>query len=228
MNTRQLFDQNTWTYTYLVWDEMTREAAIIDPVREKFERDRQYIQDLGLDLKYVFETHVHADHITGAGLLRDAFGARVAVHRDGGTQCADIQIEDEDVFLLGRQIITALHTPGHTNGDVTYAIQGALFTGDALLIRACGRTDFQQGDSGRLYDSISKLFTWPDTTIVYPGHDYNGFTSSTIGEEKRLNPRLGNSKPREDFVNIMENLDLPKPGLIDVAVPGNLVCGNVQ
>lgn len=226
MKVRQLFDQDTWTYTYLVWDETSKEAAIIDSVKEKVERDVQYVRDLGLNLKYALETHVHADHVTGAGDLRKQLGCEVGVHADGGAKCADVQIVDDQVFNLGNQEIKALHTPGHTNGDVSYQIEGAVFTGDALLIRACGRTDFQQGDSGTLYESIhSKLFSLPDDTVVYPGHDYDGFTESTIGEEKALNPRLGNNNPKPDFMEIMDTMNLPKPKRIDVAVPGNLVCG---
>ena len=226
MKIRQLFDQDTWTYTYLLWDEATKEAAIIDSVKEKLDRDVKYIQDLGLNLKYSLETHVHADHVTASGLLRNKLGVKTAVHADGGASCADIKIKDGDVFKLGNQEIKALHTPGHTNGDVSYYIDGYVFTGDALLIRACGRTDFQQGSSETLYNSITqKLFTLPDDTVVYPGHDYDGFTSSTIGEEKALNPRLQNNKPKEDFMAIMDNMNLPKPKRIDIAVPGNLNCG---
>lgn len=226
MKVRQLFDQDTWTYTYLVWDEKTKEAAMIDSVKEKVERDVQYVKDLGLNLKYALETHVHADHVTGAGQLRKEFGCEVGVHADGGAKCADIQLVDNQEVKLGDQVIKVLHTPGHTNGDVTYAIDGALFTGDALLIRACGRTDFQQGNSETLYHSISdKIFSYPDDTVVYPGHDYDGFTESTIGEEKANNPRLANDKPKAEFTEIMDNLNLPKPKRIDVAVPGNLVCG---
>lgn len=226
MKIRQLFDYDTWTYTYLLWDEATKEAAIIDSVKEKLDRDMKYIKDLGLSLKYALETHVHADHITAAGLLKSELGVQTAVHADGGAKCADIQIQEGDTFSLGKQVITALHTPGHTNGDVTYAIEGTLFTGDALLIRACGRTDFQQGSSETLYHSITtKLFQYPDETVVYPGHDYNGFTSSTIGEEKTLNPNLANAKPKHEFTEMMDNLNLPKPKRIDVAVPGNIACG---
>ncbi|MEK6748191.1 MAG: MBL fold metallo-hydrolase [Pseudomonadota bacterium] len=226
MKIRQLFDQETWTYTYLVYDERSKEAAIIDSVKEKFERDRRYINELGLQLKYALETHVHADHVTGAGLLRQAFDCKVAVHKEGCAACADIQVVDGMEFQLGAHTLRAMHTPGHTNGDVSYLIDGAVFTGDALLIRACGRTDFQQGSSSRLYESIhNKLFALPADTIVYPGHDYEGFTSSTIGEEQRLNPRLGNSKPKPDFMHIMDTMNLPRPRKIDVAVPGNLACG---
>lgn len=228
MKTRQLFDKDTWTYTYIVWDEETREAAIIDSVKEQFERDSQYLKALGLNLKYALETHVHADHITASGQLRNELGCQVGVSEHGGTTCADIQVTDGQVFALGEQEIKAIHTPGHTNGDVSFLIEGAVFSGDALLIRACGRTDFQQGDSGTLYNSITqKLFTLADDTIVYPGHDYSGFTTSTIGEEKALNPRLANNKAKDEFMNIMDTLDIPTPKRIDVAVPGNLVCGLV-
>jgi len=226
MKVRQLFDQDTWTYTYLLWDEDSKEAAIIDSVKEQFERDSQYVRDLGLNLKYALETHVHADHVTASGQFRNAFGVQVAVHEDGGTRCADIQIRDGMVFQLGNQEIKALHTPGHTNGDVSFAIEGAVFTGDALLIRACGRTDFQQGDSATLYESIhQKLFSLSEETVVYPGHDYSGLTQSSIGEEKALNPRLGNNRSKAEFMEIMDTMNLPKPKRIDVAVPGNLVCG---
>jgi glyoxylase-like metal-dependent hydrolase (beta-lactamase superfamily II) len=225
MQIRQLFDQATWTYTYLLWDEDSKEAAIIDSVKEQFERDVKYINDLGLTLKYSLETHVHADHVTASGQLREKFGCKTAVHADGGAKCADIQIEEGMTFQLGEQTISALHTPGHTNGDVSYVIPGYVFTGDALLIKACGRTDFQQGDSSTLWHSITdKLFTLPDDTIVYPGHDYAGFGFSSIGEEKALNPRLAN-KSKEEFMHIMDTMDLPKPKRIDVAVPGNMQCG---
>ena len=228
MKTRQLFDQDTWTYTYIVWDEETREAAIIDSVKEQFKRDSKYLKALGLNLKYALETHVHAVHITASGQLRNEFGCEVGVSEHGGTNCVDIQVTDGQVFMLGEQEIKAIHTPGHTNGDVSFVIDGAVFSGDALLIRACGRTDFEQGDSTTLYHSITKkLFTIADDTIVYPGHDYAGFTTSSIGEEKALNPRLADNKPKDEFMNIMDTLDIPKPKRIDVAVPGNLVCGLV-
>lgn len=226
MKVRQLFDQDTWTYTYIVYDEATKEAAIIDSVKEKFERDSRYIRELGLNLKYALETHVHADHVTASGQFRNEFNVQIGVQADSGNQCADLKIKDGDLFKLGNQTIKAIHTPGHTNGDVSYYIEGAVFTGDALLIRACGRTDFQQGNSEVLYHSITqKLFTLPDDTVVYPGHDYEGFTSSSIGEEKALNPRLANNKPKKEFMAIMDNMNLPKPKRIDIAVPGNLECG---
>jgi sulfur dioxygenase len=225
---RQLFDQDTWTYTYIVADDTTGEAAIIDAVREKFERDVKLIRDLGLTLKYALETHVHADHITSAGALRDEFGAKVALHQSSESTCADVLLKDGDVLHVGNLAITALHTPGHTNADTSYLIDGAVFTGDALLIGGCGRTDFQAGDAGQLFDSITgKLFTLPESTVVYPGHDYRGLTTSTIGEEKAHNARLGNGKSKSEFIEIMNQLNLPNPARIDVAVPGNMACGNV-
>lgn len=225
MQVRQLFDSSTSTYTYLLFDQQSRDAAIIDSVKEQFERDSRYIQELGLNLKFALETHVHADHITAAGQHREAFGAKVAIF-EPTVKCADHHIQDGDVFQLGSDVIQAIHTPGHTNGDVSFLIDGAVFTGDALLIRACGRTDFQQGDSDTLYHSIAdKLFCLPEQTVIYPGHDYSGFTSSTIGEERALNPRIGGKQQKSDFTAIMDNMNLPKPKRIDVALPGNLGCG---
>lgn len=228
MMIRQLFDQDTWTYTYIVADEATGEAAIIDAVKEKFDRDVKLIKDLGLTLKYALETHVHADHITSAGALRTELGAKVALHESSESTCADQLLKDGEVIKVGSIEIKALHTPGHTNADTSYLVDGAVFTGDALLIGGCGRTDFQAGDAAQLFDSITeKLFSLPDNTVVYPGHDYRGLTSSTIGEEKANNARLGNGKTKEEFIEIMDNLNLPNPARIDIAVPGNMVCGNV-
>ncbi len=226
MRIRQLFDSNSSTYTYLVWDEATREAAIIDSVREQLERDLQLIRELDLNLKYALETHVHADHITAGGLLRERLGCRVGVHSQVGSDCPDIKLDDADRIPLGDQRLEVLYTPGHTDTDVCYLGDGVVFTGDILLIHGSGRTDFQSGDAARSYDSITgRLFALPDETLVYPAHDYNGFTCSTIGEEKRFNPRLGGGRSREEYIHIMESMDLDKPRLIDVAVPGNRACG---
>jgi len=225
MNTRQLFDQDSGTYTYLLWDESTGEAAIIDSVREQFERDSHIIVELGLTLKYTLETHVHADHITASGLLREEFGATVVLHRNSESLCADRLVVDGDQVQLGEQVIEIIHTPGHTNTDITYKVDEMLFTGDTLLIRGCGRTDFQSGSADTLYSSITeKLFTLDDSTIVYPGHDYIGRTVSSIGEEKRFNPRLANTS-REEFIAIMDGLVLDPPKRIKESVPGNLACG---
>lgn len=222
---RQLFDTESSTFTYLIADEATRQAAIIDPVREQSARDLQILHELDLRLIYVLETHVHADHVTGAGKLREATGAKTVLSAASGVSCADVFVEDGQRLTLGELEIQVLSTPGHTSGCVSYAVEGRVFTGDALLIRGSGRTDFQSGSAEQLYDSVTKkLFTLPDATLVYPGHDYKGWTHSTIGEEKRFNPRLA-GKNKTEFVALMQNLNLPKPKKIDLAVPANLLCG---
>lgn len=226
MFVRQLFDRDTSTYTYLIADEATSEAAIIDPVKEQFERDVLLIKQLGFNLKYVLETHVHADHITSSGKLRDEFAAKVVLHENSGATCADMLIKDNDVLNLGNLEIKALHTPGHTNADLSFSVEDYIFTGDALLVRDCGRTDFQAGDSSALYNSINeKIFSLDDATTIYPGHDYYGFTASTVKEEKQFNNRLGDGKTEDEFVEIMANLDLALPKRIKESVPGNTNCG---
>ncbi|WP_257459382.1 MBL fold metallo-hydrolase [Archangium lipolyticum] len=221
---RQLFDQETWTYTYLIGDESTHEAALIDPVLEQVERDLKVVTELGLKLTRVLETHVHADHVTGAGRLRELTGARVAAS-PSGAPCVDQQVKDGDVVRLGGLSIQVLATPGHTDDSLSFLVGNKLFTGDALLIRACGRTDFQNGNAGQLYDSITgKLFTLPEETEVYPGHDYAGLTMSTVGEEKRHNPRFV-GRSREAFIEFMNNRKLAPPKKLEVAVPANRSCG---
>jgi len=224
---RQLFDKDTSTYTYLIADEVSKEAALIDTVREQIDRDVKVIEDLGLTLKYAIETHVHADHVTGSGSLRQVLPeTKVVVNAASGAECADILINDGDVLKVGDIEIKALYTPGHTDTCTSYQVGDMLFTGDTLLIGGCGRTDFQAGDAGQLFDSIhQQLFSFPDSTKVYPGHDYNGLTMSTIGEEKAHNPRLGNNKPKADFVAIMDGLKLDMPKRIKESVPGNMKCG---
>lgn len=226
MRIEQLFDRATSTYSYLLWDEKTRQAALIDSVKEQVARDTNFIEQLGLKLKYTMETHIHADHVTGSGLLRDKFNSQAAVHKNSHSDCADILLSGGDTLTLGDEKISVVHTPGHTDTDISFLINGAVFTGDALLINGCGRTDFQSGNSQTLYQSITKkLFTLNDETIVYPGHDYNGFTASTIGHEKVFNHRLGNNKSETEFTTLMDALILDPPARIDVAVPGNLQCG---
>ncbi len=227
INIKQLFDPATSTYTYLIWDTKSAQAALIDSVREQLERDEKLIQELGLNLVWLLETHIHADHITGSGFLRKRYpNAKVCVHRASGSGCADRLLEDGDEIILGSQIIKALYTPGHTDTDISYLIDGAVFTGDTLLIRGSGRTDFQAGNAGLSYDSITgKLFTLDDEIKVYPGHDYNGHTVSTIGEEKKYNPRIGSGRSRDEYIAIMNNLNLATPARINEAVPGNLSCG---
>ena len=229
MEIRQLFDAETSTYSYLLWDGKTLEAALIDSVDTQVDRDLKLIDELGLTLKYTLETHIHADHITGSGMIRQRLGSKAVVHSNSGSDCADILVTGGDSIMLGDQQIRILETPGHTDTCISYSIDGVVFTGDALLIRGCGRTDFQAGDAGTLYDSIhTKLFSLPEDTIVYPGHDYRGFSSSTIAEEMAHNPRLGNNRPKKDFVDLMNALELDPPKKIDEAVPGNLECGLKQ
>ena len=229
MQIRQLFDAETSTYSYLLWDEQSREAALIDSVDAQIERDLQLIEELGLKLSYTLETHIHADHVTAAGQIRQRVGSQAVVHRNSRSECADILVGDGDSISLGDQTIQILETPGHTDTCISFSIDGAVFTGDALLIRGCGRTDFQAGDPGTLYDAIhTRLFSLPDDTLVYPGHDYRGFSVSTIAEEKAHNPRLGGNRPKQAFVDLMNSLELDPPKKIAEAVPGNLECGLKQ
>ncbi|MFN4149731.1 MAG: MBL fold metallo-hydrolase [Candidatus Sericytochromatia bacterium] len=225
---RQMFDQDTWTYTYLLADEETKEAVLIDSVYEQAERDAQVIKELGLNLKYLMETHVHADHITGVSRIKEFFPeAKSVVHEHGGAPCADLLTKEGDEYQVGSMTIKVLSTPGHTDGCVSYYTEGMVFTGDSLFIRGTGRTDFQQGSPDKLFESITqKIFTLPDETIVYPGHDYKGLSYSTVGEEKQFNPRLA-GKTKEEFAAIMNNLGLPHPKKIDVSVPANQKCGNL-
>lgn len=227
---RQMFDAESSTYTYLLADEKSGEAALIDSVQEQAERDAKVLKELGLTLKYLLETHVHADHITGVTRLKTQFAAaKSVVSAQGGAPCADHLAQDGDLFRLGELEIRVLATPGHTNGCISYQVEDRVFTGDALLIRGCGRTDFQEGSASQLYDSVTqKLFALPDQTQVYPGHNYIGLTSSTIGEEKQHNPRLGGGKSKAEFVEIMDNLKLAQPAKIMEAVPANLKCGNLS
>ena len=218
----QLFDPTSSTFTYFLVDRTSREAAAIDSVDTLFERDLALIRRLDLRLRYVLETHAHADHITGAGKLREATGALAAAPIGCAIAPANVQLNDGDALLFGvDERITAIHTPGHTAGSMSYLWRGNVFTGDALLIDGCGRTDFQSGDSGALYDSIhDKLFALPGKTRVFPAHDYHGNTASTIGWEKRHNARLA-GRERSAFIALMAELHLPKPKLIDIAVPAN-------
>jgi len=228
MKIKQLFDPATSTYTYLLWDADSGQAALIDSVKEQVDRDEKLIRELGLNLVWLLETHIHADHITGSGDLRrrSQQTAKVAVHNGSGSLCADRLLQDGDEITLGEETIKVLYTPGHTDTDISYLVNGAVFTGDSLLIRGSGRTDFQAGDAGTSYDSITgKLFTLDDETKVYPGHDYKGRTVSTIAEEKKYNPRIGGGRSREEYISIMDGLKLAKPARIEEAVPGNMACG---
>lgn len=224
---RQLFDVRSSTYTYLLADSATREALIIDSVSEQVERDTALLRELNLTLRLAIETHVHADHITGAGLLKQRLGCRTAVSV-AGPLCADIRLEDGEILRVGEVVLEARATPGHTDTCMSFVDveRGMAFTGDALLIRGCGRTDFQQGDARRLYHSVKeRILSLPDQTLLYPGHDYHGHTVTSVAEEKAFNPRLGVGKSEEDFVRIMAELSLAPPQKIDIAVPANLRCG---
>jgi len=224
----QLFERESSTYTYIVADPVSREAVLIDPVMETVERDQQVLAENNLRLQWILETHVHADHITGAARLRAATGARIAMGRAGHVAGADRLLDDGDRIEFGCLALTVLTTPGHTGSCVSYKMVDRVFTGDALLIGGCGRTDFQEGSAERLYDSIhQKIFSLPETTLIYPSHDYEGRTHSTVGDEKRGNPRLGGGKSKAEFVEIMANLQLAPPKKIAVALPANLRCGQV-
>ncbi len=226
---RQLFDYDTWTYTYVLWDLDTKDAILIDPVREQYLRDLEVLTDLGLKLHYVLDTHVHADHITSLGMFRDSMGAKTVFGKPAGVACADVLLEDGETLTFGKHTIKALATPGHTDACTSYQVEDMVFTGDALLIRGCGRTDFQQGSPEKLYHSIhEKIFTLPDDTKVYPGHDYRGRTVSSVGEEKQLNPRLKVDNTLEDFSRIMNNLNLPHPKKIAASLPANMECGIID
>ncbi|MDB9524662.1 MBL fold metallo-hydrolase [Oscillatoria sp. CS-180] len=225
---RQLFDPVTSTYTYLVADPQTAEAILVDPVLEQVERDMTLLSQLGLTLRYCLETHIHADHVTGTSELRKQTGCEGVVPQPAQIACADRLIGDRERLQVGVVDIEAIATPGHTDSHMAYLINGShLLTGDALLIRGCGRTDFQSGNAAILFDSITqRLFTLPNDTLVYPGHDYQGQTVSTIGEEKRWNARLA-GRSREAFMQLMSELNLPDPQKIAEAVPTNQHCGNV-
>jgi glyoxylase-like metal-dependent hydrolase (beta-lactamase superfamily II)/rhodanese-related sulfurtransferase len=225
---RQLFDPETSTYTYLLADDATREAILIDPVLDQLERDVGLIHELDLALRYALDTHVHADHVTALGSLRERLGARTVMSERAGVGCADLLVKDGDVIRFGGCGVEVRETPGHTSGCVSYVMldRSMAFTGDALLIRGCGRTDFQGGDPEELYRSIhTRLFTLPGAMLIYPGHDYKGRTASSVDEERRHNPRLGGGRTCDEFVAIMGKLSLAYPRRMDVALPRNLHCG---
>ena len=232
MNPIQLFDPDSSTYTYILFDEVTREALLIDPVDGQLERDLATLREYGLTLVWTVETHAHADHITSAGQLAEHTGARTAAPAGCGIGTAAVQLEDGQTLAFGGESLRAMATPGHTAGSMSYLwsprqhpAPAQVFTGDTLLIRGCGRTDFQSGSASDLYRSLTRvLFALPDDTVVWPGHDYQGRTRSTIGEEKAENPRVA-GKSEAEFVAIMEALHLPRPRRMDEAVPANLSSG---
>ena len=225
---RQLFDTQSSTYTYLLGDSPSREAVLIDPVFEQARRDAALLGELDLRLTCTLETHVHADHVTGAWMLKRQFGSRIGVARNGGAEGADRYLAPGDKIEFGERHLQVRATPGHTNGCLTYVLDGEsmAFTGDCLLIRGSGRTDFQQGDAHALYRSVhTQILTLPQNCLLYPAHDYRGLTVTSVAEERRFNPRLGGEIGEADFAGYMENMHLPHPKQIDVAVPANLKCG---
>lgn len=225
---RQLFDNASCTYTYLLASRRGGEALIIDPVLDKTDRYLQLISELDLRLLKALDTHVHADHISALGALRDRTQCITVMGEQSGVDVVSVRVGDGDRVKIGGITLTTIHTPGHTDDSCSFLLDGRVFTGDTLLIRGTGRTDFQNGDPAAQYDSIfNKLLRLPDETLVYPAHDYKGDTVSTIGEEKAFNPRLQVDSV-EQYVEIMNNLDLPDPKMMDVAVPANLHVGLSQ
>lgn len=230
---RQLFDADSSTYTYLLADPVCREAVLIDPVFEQHLRDRALLEELDLKLVATLDTHCHADHVTGAWLMQQATGSKIGISRRYGAMVggADLLLDHGDQIKFGDRSLEVRATPGHTDGCVTYVLddQSMAFTGDCLLIRAAGRCDFQQGNAHTMYQSITEqIFSLPDACLVLPGHDYNGRTASTVREEKQFNPRIGGEADERDFVGYMENLGLPHPKKIDIAIPANCRCGRPE
>ena len=228
---RQLFDPPSSTYTYLLADGRSRAAVIIDPVFEQVRRDAALIEELGLRLVYALETHVHADHVTGAWLLKQRTGCRIALSANSGADGADRYLVQDDVVVFGARNLQVRETPGHTSGCLTYVLddRSMAFTGDCLLVRGSGRTDFQGGDPRVMYRSVhEQIFALPDTCLLYPAHDYRGLTVTSVQEERRFNPRLGAEIGEGDFAGYMKNLGLAHPKKMDVAVPANLKCGRPE
>ena len=228
---RQLFDTASSTYTYLLGDASSGEAVLIDPVYEHERRDRALLRELGLRLKATLDTHVHADHVTGAWLLKQRAGSQILLSAESGAAHADRLLRHGDQVAFGTRHLQVRATPGHTNGCLSYVLDdlSMAFTGDSLLIRGCGRTDFQQGSPDRLYDSVrQQILSLPATCLLYPGHDYRGLTVTSVGEELRFNPRLGGDVNLADFTGYMNNLGLPHPKQMAIAVPANLRCGKPE
>jgi sulfur dioxygenase len=226
---RQLFDSESSTYTYLVAAPQTQNTILVDPLLNQVDRDLQTLAELGLTLRYCLETHIHADHITGAGKLREITGCQIIVPQGAAVLGANRFLADREVLQFDGVRIEAIATPGHTDSHLAYLVNGThLLTGDALFIQGCGRTDFQGGDAGLLFDAVTqRLFTLPDQTLVYPGHDYQGRTVSTIGDEKRHNPRFV-GRDRDQFITLMATLNLPYPKNMNIALPANEQCGTVR
>lgn len=227
---RQFFDHVSCTYTYLIASAPGREAVIIDPVKEQVDQYLLAIEQLGLRLVKAVDTHTHADHITALGDLRDRTGCMSIMGQYTRAECVSSRVTDGEILDTDGIKLQALYTPGHTDESFSFVLGPSaprvVFSGDVLMIRGSGRTDFQNGDAGKSWDSITQtLFRLPDETVLYPAHDYKGWTASTIGEERRCNPRLA-GKTREQYIEIMASLDLPDPRMMDVAIPANLACGH--
>ena len=224
MNIIRFVDSETSTQTYLIYSQ-SKNALIIDPVLTDVPKYLEQLNISHLNLVYSLDTHIHADHITATGQLKNQTGCKIVMGSATKIDLIDLKLADQEFLILDELKIMAIHTPGHTSESCCYLVNDRLFTGDCLLINACGRTDFQNGDPAEQYNSIfHKLLKLPDETIVYPAHDYNKRMVSTIGEEKANNPRL-QVKSVDEFVNMMNSLNLPKPKFIDVAVPRNMLCG---
>jgi sulfur dioxygenase len=228
---RQFFDAESSTYTYLLASGAGREALIIDPVKTQTAQYLTAIEQLDLRLVRAIDTHTHADHVTALGELRDLTGCVTIMGEFTKAECVSEQVREGDRMDVDGIALSAIYTPGHTNESFSFVLDPerpkAVFTGDVLLIRGTGRTDFQGGDPHRSWDSIvNKLFRLPDSTLVWPAHDYKGWTASSIGEERRHNPRLS-GKTEAEYVEIMRNLNLPDPKMMDLAVPANLACGRL-
>ena len=222
---RQLYDLDTGTYTYLLAERPGGEAVIIDPVLEQMNAYLQLLRELDIRLIKAIDTHTHADHVTAMGKLRETTGCVTLMGEQTKAECVSLRMRDGETIHVGALTLQAMYTPGHTDESYSFVMDDRVFTGDTLLIRGTGRTDFQNGDARAQYHSLfNKLLKLPDATLVYPGHDYKGWTVSTIGEEKRYNPRL-QAQSVDAYVNIMNNLNLPNPKYMDVAVPANLACG---
>lgn len=222
---RQLYDLDTGTYTYLLASQPGREAVIIDPVLEQLNTYVQLLRELDIRLVKAIDTHTHADHVTAMGQLRETTGCVTIMGEQTRAECVSQRVTDGELIEVDGLQLRALYTPGHTDESYSFVMDDRVFTGDTLLIRGTGRTDFQNGNARAQYDSLfNKLLKLPEDTLVYPGHDYKGWTVSTIGEEKRYNPRL-QVRSVDEYVNIMNNLNLPNPKYMDVAVPANLACG---
>ncbi|MEN9848887.1 MAG: hypothetical protein RL368_1627 [Pseudomonadota bacterium] len=228
---KQLFEEISCSYTYLLACPLTKEAVLIDPVLDTFERDLNVLADLNLSLRYSIETHLHADHLTSASALKTRLGSKIAAPASEKLRCVDVGMQEGEALQIGSVLIHALHTPGHTANHHAYMVDNGtqlmIFSGDTLLIDSCGRTDFATGDPKDLYHSIwNKIFTLPDETLIYPGHDYEGRHVSSVAQEKQRNPRFTLSEA--EFLEVMQNIKASPPQQMHKAIPANLACGNIE